>query len=58
MIRCVWVVREVGIGVRIGITEALNICRGKAERLATDGRCVREWDGVLFETGVTGTSVG
>jgi hypothetical protein len=41
------IVREIGIGLRIRIANALNVIGGKAERLATDGRCVREWNGVL-----------
>ena len=47
MIHCIglW---ERGISLRIKIANALNVCEGKAERMMTDGRCVREWDGVLF----------
>ena len=51
------VVREVGISLRIGIANALDIRRSKAKRLATDGRCVGERDSVLPKTGVTGTNV-
>ena len=51
------IVREVGASLRVGIAKALDIRRGEAERLATDGRCVGEWDGVLPWAGVTGTNV-
>jgi hypothetical protein len=47
MIRRTGIVREIGISLRIRIANALNVIGGKAERLATDGRCVREWNGVL-----------
>jgi hypothetical protein len=51
------IVREVGVSLRVGIAKALDIRRCEAERLTTDGRCVGEWDGVLLQTGVTGTNV-
>ena len=51
MIRRTGIVREIGIGLRIRIANALDVIGGKAERLATDGRCVREWDGVLPKVG-------
>lgn len=47
MIRRTGIVREIGISLRIRIANALDVSGGKAERLATDGRCVREWNGVL-----------
>jgi len=50
-------VREVGISLRIGIAKALNIGRTEAKRLKTDGRCVREWDRIFPEAGVTSTNV-
>jgi hypothetical protein len=58
MIRRIGIVRERGISLRIRITNALNVCGGKAERMTTDGRCVREWDGVLSKAGLTGDNVG
>jgi hypothetical protein len=51
------IVREIGISLRIRIANALNVSGGKAERLATDGRCVREWNGVLSKVRV-GRNVG
>jgi hypothetical protein len=53
MIRRTGIVREIGIGLRIRIANALDVIGGKAERLATDGRCVREWNGVLSEVRVS-----
>jgi hypothetical protein len=58
MIRRIGIVRETGIGLGIRIANVLNVCGGKAERLATDGRCVREWDGVPFNAGMTSKNVG
>jgi hypothetical protein len=58
MIRRIGIVRERGISLRIRISNALNVCGGKAERLTTDGRCVREWDAVLSNAGLTGDDVG
>jgi len=58
MIRRTGIVREIGISLRIRIADALNVIGGKAERLATDGRCVREWDGVLSEVRMTSRNVG
>jgi hypothetical protein len=58
MIRRIGIVRETGISLRIRIANALNVCGGKAERLATDGRCVRERDGVLSRAGMMGRNVG
>ena len=57
LMRRTGIVREVGVSLRVGIAKALDVRRGEAERLATDGRCVGEWDGVLPKTGVTGTNV-
>jgi hypothetical protein len=50
-------VREAVISLRIGIAKALDIGRAEAKRLATDGRCVGEWDRVLPMAGVTSTNV-
>jgi len=50
-------VREAVISLRIGIAKALDIGRAEAKRLATDGRCVGEWDRVLTMAGVTSTNV-
>ena len=58
MIRRIGIVRERGISLRIRIANALNVCGSKAERLTTDGRCVREWDGVFSKAGLTGDDVG
>lgn len=52
MIRRTGIVRVIGICLRIRIANALDVIGGKAERLATDGRCVREWNGVLSEVGL------
>jgi len=51
-------VREIGISLRIRIANALNVSGGKAERLSTDGRCVREWDGILSKVRMTSRNVG
>jgi hypothetical protein len=58
MIRRIGIVRETGISLRIRITDALNVSGGKAERLAADGRCVRERDGVLSRVSMTSGNVG
>ena len=58
MIRRAGIVREIGIGLRIRIANALNVSGGKAERLATDGRCMREWDGVLSKVRLVSRNVG
>jgi hypothetical protein len=58
MIRRTGIVREIGISLRIRIANALNIIGSKAERLATDGRCVREWNGVLSKVRMTSRNVG
>ena len=58
MIRCTGIVREIGIRLRIRIANDLNISGGKAERLATDGRCVREWNGVLSKVRLGSRNVG
>ena len=49
--------REAVISLRIGIAKALDIGRAEAKRLATDGRCVGEWDRVFTMAGVTSTNV-
>jgi hypothetical protein len=55
---CVGVVGQAVIRLKIGIANALKICRSEAERLATDGRrSAREGDGVPSETRVTGANV-
>lgn len=58
MIRRTGIVREIGISLRIRIANALNVSGGKAERLATDGRCVREWNGVLSNIRMASRNVG
>jgi hypothetical protein len=58
MIRRTGIVREIGISLRIRIANALNVSGGKAERLATDGRCVREWNGVLSNVRIGSRNVG
>jgi hypothetical protein len=60
MIRRTGIVRKIGISLRIRIANALNISGGKAERLVavTDGRCVREWNGVLSRVRMGSRSVG
>jgi len=58
MIRRTGIVREIGIGLRIRIANALDVIGGKAERLATDGRCVREWNGVLSKVRIVSGNGG
>ena len=58
MIRRTGIVREIGISLRIRIANAFNVSGGKAERLATDGRCVREWNGVLSKVRRGSRNVG
>jgi hypothetical protein len=58
MIRRTGIVREIGISLRIRIANVLNVSGGKAERLATDGRCLREWDGVLSGVRLGSRNVG
>jgi hypothetical protein len=58
MIRRTGIVREISIGLRIRIANALDVIGGKAERLATDGRCMREWDGVLSKVRLVSRNVG
>jgi hypothetical protein len=58
MIRRTGIVREIGISLRIRIANALHVSGGEAERLATDGRCVREWNGVLSMVRMVSWNVG